>query len=70
MAALGGIVVTAILIFLYWLGFSINHIVMVSFFLSSIFFGALVIADDGEEKKETMFNDFGHPPKDFPNKKG
>jgi hypothetical protein len=65
-----GIVVAGVLAFLYWLGFSINHLVLVSFFLSSIFFGALVIADDGEEKKESMFNDFGQPPKDFPSKKG
>lgn len=69
MAALGGVFLTVTLIFLYWIGFSINHIVMVGFFLSSIFFGALVISDDGEEKKESMYNDFGQPPKDFPNKK-
>ncbi|MFN8576689.1 MAG: hypothetical protein U0354_07515 [Candidatus Sericytochromatia bacterium] len=55
-------------VFLYWLGFSINHIVLVSFFLSSIVFGAFVIADEGEEKKENMFNDFGQSPKDFPSK--
>lgn len=68
--AWAGIGVTAVLIFLYWLGFSINHLVIMGFFFSSIFFGALVIADEGEEKKDSMYNDFGQPPKDFPPKKG
>ena len=64
--AIAGVVSTIVLIFLYWLGFSTNHIVILTMFLSSIFFGALIISDDSEEKRENMYNDFGQPPKKLP----
>lgn len=63
-----GIILAGILGFLYWLGFSVNHLVIMSFFLGSIFLGAIVIADSGEEKKDTMYDDFGQAPKDIKDK--
>lgn len=63
-----GAIFAIVLGFLYWLGFSVNHLVIITFFFSSIFFGAVVIADNGEEKKETMYDDFGQTPKDTHNK--
>ncbi|MBC7473487.1 MAG: hypothetical protein H7263_04295 [Candidatus Sericytochromatia bacterium] len=65
--AIVGSLSLVILIALYWIGFSINHIVILTMFLSSIFFGALIIADDSDEKKEIMYDDFGKPAKKLPN---
>ena len=65
--AIVGSLSLVILIALYWIGFSINHIVILSMFLGSIVFGALIIADDSDEKKEIMYDDFGKPAKKLPN---
>lgn len=67
--AIAGFIGTIILGVLYWIGLSINHLVILAVFFASIFFGALVIADDGEEKRENMYNDFGKPAKKLPNEK-
>ena len=63
-----GIFFTIFIIALHWLGFSWNHIVILGFFGASIFFGALVIADNGEEEKD-KFSDFGKPAKKLPGEK-
>lgn len=39
--------------FLYWLGLSINHLVILSCFLSAIVLGAIVIADN-DDKEENI----------------
>jgi hypothetical protein len=64
-----GLILTASIIALHWFGLSWNHIVIISCFGASIFFGSLVIADDGEDKKELIYNDFGKPAKELPGDK-
>ncbi len=44
-----GLILMSGLIALHWFGLSWNHIVIISCFGASIFFGCLVIADTGEE---------------------
>ena len=45
------IIASITIAFLYWLGLSINHLVILSCFLSVIVLGAIVIADN-EDKEE------------------
>ncbi|MFN8674190.1 MAG: hypothetical protein U0457_19170 [Candidatus Sericytochromatia bacterium] len=64
-----GILITTIIIigFIYWSGLSINHIVILSMFLMSIIFGALVIADNGEGKS-SEYDEVAKPAKIKKNK--
>lgn len=63
-----GIVVilfTLSILAMHLIGLAWTHIVIITCFAASIFFGALVIADsDNDEKKGNMYNDFGQPAKE------
>ena len=48
--------------FMYWIGLSTNHIVILSIFAFSILFGALIITDT-DEKKEHIYEETGKPAK-------
>ena len=41
---------------LYWLGLSINHLIMLSIFGGSIFLGALIIVDNEEETTDSKIS--------------
>lgn len=58
-----GFLLTISIIIFYWLGLSINHIVIISIFAASIFVGAIVIMDDDESKDK--YDDFGKKPKEL-----
>ncbi|GIW21683.1 MAG: hypothetical protein KatS3mg068_0690 [Candidatus Sericytochromatia bacterium] len=47
------IILSSIIAFLYWLGLSINHLVILSCFFLAIFLGALVIADNDNKEENT-----------------
>ncbi|MFN4149723.1 MAG: hypothetical protein ACK4IX_02180 [Candidatus Sericytochromatia bacterium] len=59
-----GFILTLSIIFFYWLGLSINHIVIISIFGASIFIGALIVVD-GEDDSKSKYDDFGRKPKEI-----
>jgi hypothetical protein len=46
-------IISLIIGFLYWLGLSINHLVILSCFFSAIVLGAIVMSDN-DEKEENI----------------